>query len=310
MKGAGVEVRRGTLPLDLIAAASAAGRRATAFISLTKPRLNSLVVATVAVGYCLGANARVDFRAIVSTLVGAALVAAGAAGLNQASERDTDRVMRRTHSRPLPGQRLSPSDAVGFSAVLSAAGLLLLATGANLIAAAIALATLVSYRAIYTPLKRQSTAAALVGAVPGALPPLIGWAAARGSLSIEAWTLFLIVFVWQIPHWLAIASMYHDDYERAGFPVLPVVEPDGRRTSRQVVLFAAALTPISIIPVLIHLAGPWYGAGALALGVGFFALSVGFARDRTVGSARQLFFGSIIYLPLLWGLLIADRVAF
>lgn len=310
MKNAGVEVRRGTLPLDLAAAALAARQRTAAFISLTKLRLNSLVVATVAVGYCLGANARIDLVGIVSTLVGAALVAAGAAGLNQVSERETDRVMWRTRSRPLPDRRLSPSDAVVFSLILSAAGLLLLATGANLLAAAIALATLVSYSAVYTPLKRRSTAAALVGAVPGALPPVIGWAAARGSLSIEAWTLFLIVFVWQIPHLLAIASMYRDDYARAGFPVLPVVEPDGRRTGRQVVLFAAALIPISIIPVLIHLAGPWYGAGALALGIGLFALSVGFARDRTIGRARQLFFGSILYLPLLWGLLIANRVAF
>ncbi len=310
MKNAGVEVRRGTLPLDLAAAALAARQRTAAFISLTKLRLNSLVVATVAVGYCLGANARIDLAAIVSTLVGAALVAAGAAGLNQVSERETDRVMWRTRSRPLPDRRLSPSDAVVFSLILSAAGLLLLATGANLLAAAIALATLVSYSAVYTPLKRRSAAAALVGAVPGALPPVIGWAAARGSLSIEAWTLFLIVFVWQIPHLLAIASMYRDDYARAGFPVLPVVEPDGRRTGRQVVLFAAALIPISIIPVLIHLAGPWYGAGALALGIGLFALSVGFARDRTIGRARQLFFGSILYLPLLWGLLIANRVAF
>ena len=310
MKNAGVEVRRGTLPLDLAAAALAARQRTAAFISLTKLRLNSLVVATVAVGYCLGANARIDLAAIVSTLVGAALVAAGAAGLNQVSERETDRVMWRTRSRPLPDRRLSPSDAVVFSLILSAVGLLLLATGANLLAAAIALATLVSYSAVYTPLKRRSTAAALVGAVPGALPPVIGWAAARGSLSIEAWTLFLIVFVWQIPHLLAIASMYREDYARAGFPVLPAVEPDGRRTGRQVVLFAAALTPISIIPVLIHLAGPWYGVGALALGSGLFALSVGFARDRTIGRARRLFFGSIIYLPLLWGLLIANRVAF
>jgi protoheme IX farnesyltransferase len=224
------------------------------------------------------------------------------------TERDADRVMWRTRSRPVPDRRVAGVDAVAFSAILSAAGLVLLAVGANPLAAAIALAALVSYNAVYTPLKRRSPVAMLVGAVPGALPPMIGWAAARGSVSIEAWTLFAIVFVWQVPHFLAIASMYRDDYARAGFPMLPVVDPDSRRTSRQALLFAAALAPVSVVPVLIHLAGPWYGAGAAVLGVALFGLSAGFARNPTTAQARRLFMGSIVYLPLLWGLLVADRI--
>jgi heme o synthase len=309
MRNAGIEAGRTPLPLALSGAASAARHRAADFVSLTRPRLNLLVVVTVSVGYCLGAGGPVDLSTIVGTLVGAALVAAGASALNQVSEQDADRLMWRTCGRPLPDRRVAGQDAVAFAAILAAAGLVLLAVGANRLAAAIALAALVSYNAVYTPLKRRSPVATLAGAVPGALPPMIGWAAARGSLSIEAWTLFAIVFVWQVPHFLAIASIYRDDYARAGFPMLPVVDPDGRRTSRQALLFAAALTPISIVPVLIHLAGAWYGVGAAVLGIALFSVSVGFARNPTIAQARRLFVGSIVYLPLLWGLLVANRIA-
>jgi heme o synthase len=309
MKNAALEAGPTPLSLDLSGAASAAGHRAADFIALTRPRLNLLVVISVAAGYCLGVDGPVDFPTIVKTLAGAALVAAGASALNQVSERDVDRVMQRTRGRPLPGLRLSGAEAVVFSAVLSAAGLFLLAAGADPVAAAIALVALVSYNAVYTPLKRRSPMATLAGAVPGALPPLIGWAAARGSLSPEAWTLFAVMFCWQVPHALAIASIYRDDYTRAGFRLLPAVEPDGRSTARQALLFSAVLIPVSIIPVPLHLAGPWYGAGAAVLGAGLFGLSVGFARGRTTARARQFLLGSIVYLPMLWGLMIANRIA-
>jgi heme o synthase len=182
-----------------------------------------------------------------------------------------------------------------------------LAAGANLLAAAIALFTLVSYTAVYTPLKRRTAFATVIGAVPGALPPVIGWAAARGRLDAGAWALFAIVFLWQVPHFLAIAWIYRDEYARAGLPLLPVLEPDGRSTARQAVLYAAALLPASLAPAALGVAGAAYFAGALVLGVGFLALTARFAFLRTAPAARWLFFGSIIYLPLLWALMIVDK---
>ena len=308
MKDADVELSRPPLSLTFPAVASAARQRAADYVSLAKPRLNFLVVVTAMVGYQLGLRGRVDLRNLMEALVGTALVAGGASGLNQVYERDTDGLMWRTRTRPLPDRRLSPADATIFSVTLAVIGVVLLAAGANLLAAAVALGTLVSYIAVYTPLKRRSSLATLVGAVPGALPPMIGWAAARGSLSIEGWALVAIVFCWQIPHFYAIAWMYRDDYLRAGFPLLPVVEPDGRRTGRQAVLFASALVPVSLLPFLLHVAGPWYGAGAAVLSFGLLGLAIRFAVRRTTSRARQLFLGSITYLPLLWGLLIADRI--
>jgi heme o synthase len=245
---------------------------------------------------------------LLCTLLGTGLVAGGASAFNQVIERRLDGLMRRTRTRPLPGGRLQPAESLVFATLTSLSGLGLLAMGANLLSAGVALATLLTYAVVYTPMKRRSSFATVVGAIPGALPPVIGWTAVRGSLSSEAWLLFGIVFLWQLPHFLAIAWIYREDYARAGFPMLPVIEPDGRSTARQAVAYAAALLPLSLAPTVIGLTGTTYFFGALALTLLFLALAVQFARTRSIPDARRLFFGSIIYLPLLWMLMIAGRV--
>jgi protoheme IX farnesyltransferase len=223
-------------------------------------------------------------------------------------ERDTDALMLRTRLRPLPDGRVSPADAQAFGLVLSAAGLGLLTGFANLAAAGLALATIAIYLAVYTPMKRRTPTATLVGAVPGALPPLIGWTAGHGSVSVGGITLFAIVFLWQVPHFMAISWMYRDDYAKAGFPMLPVIEPDGVRAGRQAFVYAVALLVTSAIPTFVAISGKVYLAAALALGVAFAWLALQFAMARTDETARRLFFGSIMYLPLLWIAMIADRL--
>ena len=282
--------------------------RGADFFALTKPRLNFLVVVTAAVGYYLGAGPDLDVVKLVVAIVGTALVAGGAAGLNQVYERETDSLMWRTRARPLAAQRLTVNEATVFSLVLAGTGLATLAVGANLLATFLALLTLLSYNVVYTPMKRHSRLATLVGAVPGALPPMIGWSAAHGRLTPEAWALFAIVFVWQIPHFMAIAWLYRDDFGRAGFPLPPVVNPDGKSTARQAVLFSVLLIPISLVPFLLHEAGVVYAAGAIAGGFAILGLSMSFLSQRTNERARRLFVGSITYLPLLWILLVADRL--
>jgi heme o synthase len=282
--------------------------RVTDYIALTKPRLNFLVVATSAAGYYLGAVDRPNLFAMMAAVGGTALVAGGAAVLNQVYERDTDALMRRTRQRPLPDGRIDIFDAKVFGAVLSAAGLLLLAAQANLLAAALALTTLAVYLAVYTPIKRRTPLATLVGAVPGALPPLIGWAASHQSVSIGGAALFAIVFLWQIPHFMAIAWLYRDDYAKAGFPMLPVIEPEGRRAARHALLYAAALVPVTLVPAYVSVSGRVYAAAAVVLGLALLWLAAQFARTRSDASARALFFGSIIYLPLLWICMIADKM--
>ena len=277
------------------------------YVALTKPRLNLLVVLTSAAGYYLGAVSSPDLMKMAQAVLGTALVAGGSAVLNQVYERDTDARMRRTRLRPLPDQRVAPQEAAVFGTVLSAAGLGILALATNWVAAALALATLVIYLAGYTPMKRTSDLSTLVGAVPGALPAVIGWSASRGDIAIGGWTLFAIVFLWQIPHFMAIAWMYRDDYRSAGFPMLPVVEPDGRRTGQQALLYSAALLPVSIGPTVVGLAGWVYFGLALVLGIALFALSAAFARARTDRSARTLFLASIIYLPLIWAAMVLDH---
>jgi heme o synthase len=277
------------------------------YFALTKPRLNLLVVLTSAAGYYLGANVRPNWLAMAPAVAGTALVAGGAAVLNQVYERDTDALMRRTRMRPLPDHRVEPEDARIFGAGLALVGLALLAFTANVMAASLAAATLVIYLAIYTPMKRQSSASTLVGAIPGALPPLIGWAAAHGSVSIGGWALFAIVFLWQIPHFMAIAWMYRDDYRSAGFPMLPVLEPDGRRTGRQAVIYAVALLPVSLVPAFVGVSGQAYLSIAVVLGVALVALAINFASARSESAARALFFGSITYLPLIWAAMILDH---
>jgi protoheme IX farnesyltransferase len=277
------------------------------YVALTKPRLNFLVVATSAAGYYLGSSGGVDAALMAAAVAGTALVAGGAAVLNQVYERDTDALMRRTRRRPLPDGRVAPADAGAYGLALSIAGLALLAVRANLVAAGLALVTLIVYLFVYTPLKRRSSLATLVGAVPGALPALIGWTASHGSIARGGAALFAIVFLWQVPHFMAISWLYRDDYRNAGFPMLPVVDPDGRRAGRQAVLYAAALVPCSLIPTIIGIAGPTYFVIALVLGVALLALALRFAAQRNDASARLLFFASITYLPLLWIAMIANR---
>jgi heme o synthase len=227
---------------------------------------------------------------------------------NQIIERERDALMRRTRSRPLPDGRLPPVEAMWLGLLMTVAGLGILAAGVNLLAAEVALATLVSYALVYTPLKSRTSFATVIGAIPGALPPVIGWAAAANSLSQGSWVLFGIVFLWQLPHFLAIAWMYRDDYARAGFLMLPVLEPDGRSTARQAVIYAAALVPLALAPTLVGMTGTLYFGSALALTLVFLGVAIRFAMTRAMRDARRLFLVSIAYLPVLWILMIADRV--
>ena len=299
---------RRPIPMDFSVPALALRHRLADYIALAKPRLNLLVIVTSGVGFYVGAGSRIELLRLLQTIVGTAFVAGGAAGLNQIYERDRDRLMYRTRMRPLPDGRLSIGEALVFSLALSSIGLVQLALATNVLATLAALATLLVYTVVYTPLKLRTPAATLVGAVPGALPPLIGWAAARGTLSLEAWTLFAIVFCWQIPHFFAIAWLYRDDYRRAGFPMLPVIEPEGRRTGRHAAAFAGLLAPVAAAPFFVGIAGSWYLAGSLMLSLSLFALATRFASERSMLRARQLFLGSLIYLPTLWTLLVIDLV--
>jgi protoheme IX farnesyltransferase len=278
------------------------------FVTLTKPRLNLLVLLTTLAGLYLAAPDGVPLPLLVHTLVGSALVAGGAAALNQVIEHRTDARMRRTSRRPIPAGRLGIPESAWFGAFLSVVGIGELWLGANGVAAAVAAVTHLSYILAYTPLKTRTSLSTLVGAVPGALPPVIGWAAATAEVSTPALVLFGIVFLWQMPHFLAIAWMYRDDYAQAGIPLLPVIEPDGRRTGRQALLYAAALWPVSVMPAAVGLSGALYSTVATILGFAFIALSAAFARERTTATARRLFFYSIIYLPLLLGALVVDRL--
>ena len=300
------------VPVDAASLALPETRRTSSavgdYLALTKPRLNFLVVATSAAGYYLGASGGVDLVLMAEAVAGTALVAGGAAVLNQVSERDTDALMRRTRMRPLPDGRLTPADAAIFGAALSLAGLALLATRANWLSAALALATLVSYLVVYTPMKRRSPLSTIVGAVPGALPALIGWTASHGSIDRSGAALFAIVFCWQLPHFMAIAWLYRDDYAKAGFPMLPVIDPGGKRAGKQAVYWGALLILASLEPNFSGLAGSVYLGVAIVLGAALFWLAVRFAWTRNEATARALFYGSITYLPLLWIAMIGNKL--
>jgi heme o synthase len=278
------------------------------FVMLTKPRLNLLVLVTTLAGLYLASPSGVEAALLVNTLVGTAFVAGGAAALNQVWERKTDALMRRTRTRPLPGGRLGTAEGTWFGLLLSALGLVQLAVAVNGTAAAVAAATLVSYVLVYTPLKLRTSVATLVGAIPGALPPVIGWTAATGRITLPALVLFGIVFCWQMPHFFAIAWLYRDDYARAGVPLLPVLEPDGRRTGQQALIYSAALWPVSMLPAVVGLAGIPYAIVATVLGLLFVWLSLRFAQQRSMATARALFLFSITYLPILLSALVASRL--
>jgi heme o synthase len=286
----------------------AATQRVADFITLTKPRLNLLVLVTTLAGLYLASPAGVEPTLLANTLIGTALVAGGAAALNQVWERRTDALMRRTSARPLPGGRLGTSEGTWFGVLLSAVGLAQLAFAVNVTTAAVAGATLISYVIVYTPLKVRTSFATLVGAIPGALPPVIGWTAATNVITLPALVLFGIVFFWQMPHFLSLAWLFRDDYGRAGIPVLPVLEPDGRRTGQQTLIYTAGLWPVSLLPAVVGLGGVPYMLVATVLGLMFVWLALRFARERSMTTARALFLFSITYLPLLLGALVIDRL--
>jgi heme o synthase len=278
------------------------------FADLTKARLTALVLLTTLVGFYLGWRGPMDYLLMFNALAATALVASGAAALNQLLEREYDAKMRRTQNRPLPSGRLQPTTVMLFGGITSVAGLVYLALAVNLLTSVLGAVTLISYVFIYTPLKRVTWVNTLVGAIPGALPPLMGWTAARNELSGEGWTLFAILAFWQLPHFFAIAWMYRDEYARAGFVMLPNVDADGSRTAQQSVSNTLALLLASLFPFVWHISGQFYLVSAIVLGAGFLFCAIRFARQMTHARARQLFLASIIYLPLLLAALVLDKV--
>jgi protoheme IX farnesyltransferase len=281
--------------------------RAADYVELTKPRVAVLVLFTVAAGTWLAARGEPDLLPLLHTLVGTALVAAGASALNQLLERHSDALMRRTENRPLPSGRLQPVEVLLFGLGLGSAGLAYLALLVRQpLTVLVAAVTFGTYVFVYTPLKRKTSLNTLVGAVPGALPPVIGWSAVHGSLGPEAAALFLILFVWQVPHFLAIAWLYREDYARAGLKMLPVVDRRGGMTGRQMVSYCLVLIPVSLTPVLLHRAGLVYLAGAVLLGLFFLGGALAFWRGNTPARARRVLRASLIYLPALLALLLLD----
>jgi protoheme IX farnesyltransferase len=285
---------------------AASPSRLGVFLELTKPRITALVLVTAAVGYAVGAGRGLDPLAFIALLAGTAMVAGGASALNQYSEREADARMERTRRRPLPSGRVAPGEALAFGLAVSIGGMIVLAT-INPLTALLGAIALTSYVLLYTPLKRITSLCTVVGAFPGAIPPLMGWAAARGSLSGGAWALFGILFLWQLPHFLAIGWMYREDYARGGFPMLTVLDPDGASTGRQMMLYSAALVPVTLLAGALASAGAGYLWGALALGILFFAGSARFFLQRSLAAARLLFLVSILYLPIVLGLMVFDR---
>ena len=294
-------------PVEIASSAPAEKSRMAIFADLVKARLTTLVLLTAAVGFYAGWRGPMDFALFLNFLAGTGLVAGGAAALNQLLERDYDAKMRRTQDRPLPSGRLQPATVAVFGGVSSVAGLVYLALAVNPLTSVLGAVTLVSYLFIYTPLKRLTWLNTAIGAIPGALPPLMGWTAARNDLTGEGWALFAILAFWQIPHFFAIAWMYREEYAKAGFVMLPNVEDGGHRTAQQTVSHALALFIVSLCPFLFKMAGAVYLSGALLLSAAFLLCAVQFSRQLTRARARQLFLASILYLPLLLALLCLDK---
>jgi heme o synthase len=281
----------------------------SSFVSLTKPRIALLVLVTVAIGFLLGAPGAVSPLRLLLTLVGTGFVAGGASAWNMILERDRDARMRRTASRPLPSGKLSLLEAASFGTIITILGMGILFLGVNGLSAVVAATTFVLYVGVYTPLKPMTTLNTAIGAIPGALPPVIGWAASTGRLGVEPWALFLIMFLWQFPHFLAIAWIYRDDYSRGGHKMLPSADPDGSMTGRQSAWHAFLLLPAGLIPSFIGLGGHWYFAGALALGLFYLYFATRFCLDVNDRTARRLLRASFLYLPLVLLLLLLDPSA-
>jgi len=295
---------------SVIGAAIARDRRRVLadLLALAKPRVVLMILVTTAVGYYAGLTGAPDYARLLHVLVGTLLAAGGALALNQYWERDVDARMERTRARPLPDGRLAPLEALLFGSALTALGLIYTGAFVGELALAITLATAALYLFAYTPLKRRTPLCTLVGAVPGALPPVTGWVAAREGFGVGAWVLFGILFLWQLPHTLAIARLYRDDYARAGVRLLPVVDADGSSTERQIVTGCLALLVVSLLPTLIGIAGPVYFVGAFLLGAAFVALGARQALVPSTVAARRVLFASLLYLPALLALLAFDKV--
>lgn len=280
------------------------------YLELTKPRITCFILMSTAIGFVCGMNAGTSWTwpTLVHTLLGTALIASGTAALNQWYEREADAKMNRTMARPIPSGRVTGPHALLFGISLSIGGFVDLWLGANLLTALLGLFTLASYLFLYTPLKQRSRHSTTVGAIPGAMPPLIGFAAASGTLNWDAWILYAILFLWQFPHFYAIAWMYRADYARAGIKMLPVVEPDGESTAHRMLWFSLALLPISVLPKFFAMAGNYYLFGALILGAIYAYASLRSVFDCSVTRARQVLLASVLYLPFLYGLLVLDRI--
>lgn len=277
------------------------------YIELTKPRVTWLILMSTAIGYWFGASAGLNWLVIFHTLLGTALLASGTFTFNQWYEREADAKMRRTQQRPLPTGRVPSGHAFVFGIILTVAGSVELFFGANALTAWLGIFTEASYLLLYTPLKQVTWHSTTVGAIPGAMPPLIGYAAAAGILNWEAAALYAILFLWQFPHFYAIAWMYREDYARAGIRMLPVVEPDGISTARQMVIASVILIPISLLPSYLSMVGVFYTIGAVALGLMFLYAGIRVWRERTIIRARGVLLASVIYLPILYGLMVLDR---
>ncbi|HEV2762146.1 MAG TPA: heme o synthase [Pyrinomonadaceae bacterium] len=308
MKSVAIELEPSDVPGAREGEARAGAReKFNSFVELTKPRITFLIVLTCAAGFMLGARGGFDFLLLTNTLAGVALLSSGIAALNQYMERNLDARMRRTAARPLPTGKLSPRQALLFGLLLTVGAESYLLAAVSPLVAALGAGVVVGYLLCYTPLKTRTSLSTVVGAFPGAVPPLLGWAAAAGHVGVEALALFAILFAWQFPHFLAIAWMYREDYARAGILMLPVVEPEGRTTAHQIVVWTLLLVPVSLFPVALGIAGAAYFGGALLLGLLFLASSVAAATTRSRAGARRVLLASVLYLPVLFGLMVINR---
>jgi protoheme IX farnesyltransferase len=307
MKSVAIEFEQGGVAGSECVPEAGARERLRLYLELTKPRITFLIVLTSAAGFCLGARGTISYLLMAHAMFGIALLSSGIATLNQYMERDLDGLMRRTAMRPLPSGKLQPVEALIFGVLLTLGAEIYLALMVNPLTALCGVTVIIGYLFLYTPLKTRTTLSTVVGAFPGAMPPLMGWTAATGEVTAGAWVLFAILFLWQFPHFLAIAWMYREDYGRAGIVMLPVVEPEGRITGQQIVAYTLLLVPISLLPTVMGISGQVYFYGAIALGLLFLYSSVRAAFSRSRQEARRLLLASVIYLPLLFVLMVLNR---
>jgi len=306
MKSIAVELTQGGMT-ELAGERAGLREKLSAYLELTKPRITFLIVLTAAAGFCLGASGSINYLLLTHAMIGIALLSSGIATLNQYMERELDARMRRTANRPLPTGKLLPFEACALGVGLTLGAEIYLAVLVNPLTAGLGLTVIAGYLFLYTPLKTRTSLSTVIGAFPGAMPPVMGWTAARGTLGMEAWVLFAILFLWQFPHFLAIAWMYREDYGRAGIVMLPVVEPEGRITGQQIVLYTLLLLPVSLLPTALGISGAIYFYGALVLGVLFLYSSIAAAISKSRRQARRLLLASVIYLPLLFALMVLNR---